>query len=225
MRTMALSSSVTACAILGLAHEALTRRTDECNCLREEDAHRVPQGDRLLVDAARRLDLRQRGGGELDRRVQRERRELLALGFLHALGLLLRELAQAAHEILGIAPEGESEATATAAFHEPRLAVPCSAARPLPPPRPPRAGPVASRRRTGSPHRRPAPARAAAPPRPGGRDSRSWRAAALLRGSRPARRRRALPLRSLPAPRSRGARAGVGGAAAGRPHPRSPRPL
>src|SRR5947199_50900 len=105
MRTMALSSSDTSRAILRLAHEALTRCTDERNGLREEDAHRVPQGDRLLVDAAGRLDLRERRRGQLDRGIERQRRELLALRFLHGLGLLLRELAQAAHQILGVTPE------------------------------------------------------------------------------------------------------------------------
>src|SRR5579864_5757740 len=118
MRTMALSSSVTSREILRLAHEALTGCTDERNRLREEDAHRVPQGDRLLVDAARGLNLLERRGGQLDRGVERERRELLALRFLHALGLLLRKLAETAHQILGVAPERESEATAPAtAFH------------------------------------------------------------------------------------------------------------
>src|SRR4029077_4970924 len=52
---------------------------------------------------------------QLDGRVERERGELLALRLLDALGLLLRELAQAAHEVLGVAAEGESEAAA--AFH------------------------------------------------------------------------------------------------------------
>ena len=60
---------------------------------------------------ALRLHLRERRRGQLDRGVERERRELLALRLLHVLGLLLRELAQAAHEILGIAAEGK------AAFH------------------------------------------------------------------------------------------------------------
>src|SRR3954454_13942547 len=113
---MALSSSVTSCAILRLAQEALTRCAHERNRLREEDAHRVPQGNRLLVDAAGRLDLRERRGRQLDCGVQRQRRELLALRFLHGLGLLLRELAEPAHQILGVTPERESEAT-TAAFH------------------------------------------------------------------------------------------------------------
>src|SRR4029077_20681348 len=41
--------------------------------------------------------------------------ELFALRLLDALGLLLGELAQATHEVLGVAAEGESEAAA--AFH------------------------------------------------------------------------------------------------------------
>src|SRR5438309_1254958 len=167
MRTMALSSSVTCRAILRLAHEALTCCADERNSLREEDAHRVPQGNRLLVDAARRLDLRERRRCELDCRVERQGRELLALRFLHAFGLLLRKLAQAAHQILGVTPERESEAT-TATFHPPRLAVPCSAPRPQLRPRPPRAQPAASPPRTASRPRRRAPARAAGPPRRAG---------------------------------------------------------
>ena len=43
---------------------------------------------------------------------ERQRRELLALRLLDALGLLLGELAQAAHELLGVAAERESEAAA-----------------------------------------------------------------------------------------------------------------
>ena len=63
--------------------------------------------------------LRERGGGELDRGVQRQRRELLALGLLHRLGLLLGELAQTAEQILGIAAERDAEA---ATFHAVTLA-------------------------------------------------------------------------------------------------------
>ena len=40
---------------------------------------------------------------------ERQRRELLALRLLHALGLLLGELAQAAQELLGIAAERETK--------------------------------------------------------------------------------------------------------------------
>ena len=56
-----------------------------------------------------------RRGSEVDRRIQRERGELLALGVLDGLGLLLRELAQGAEEILRIAPAEREEAAA--AFH------------------------------------------------------------------------------------------------------------
>ena len=60
------------------------------------------------------LNLRERGRGQLDGRVQRERRVLLALGILHRLRLLLGELAQRCEEVLGIAAE-RKEATA---FHD-----------------------------------------------------------------------------------------------------------
>ena len=61
------------------------------------------------------LELRERRRAELDRGVQRQGRELLALGLLHRLGLLLGELAQSAEEILGIAAEREAERTT---FHD-----------------------------------------------------------------------------------------------------------
>ena len=61
-----------------------------------------------------RLHLLQRRGGQLDRRVQRQRRELLPLRLLHRLGLLRRELLDPAQELLGVAAERETEA---AAFH------------------------------------------------------------------------------------------------------------
>ena len=61
-------------------------------------------------DAAGRLHLLQRRRGQLDRRVQRQGRELLALGLLHRFGLLLGELAEALEQILWIAAE-EREAT------------------------------------------------------------------------------------------------------------------
>ena len=64
------------------------------------------------------LHARERGGGQLDRGVQGQRRELLALRLGDRLCLLLGELAQPAHQILGIAAEGEVEA----AFHRFRLA-------------------------------------------------------------------------------------------------------
>src|SRR5207237_7051801 len=70
--------------------------------------------DRLLVHATLRLNLLQRGCGQLDRGVERERRKLLPLRLLDALCLLLCELAQTAHDLLGVAAEGESE---TATFH------------------------------------------------------------------------------------------------------------
>ena len=57
-------------------------------------------------------DLRERRRRQLDRGVQGQRRELLALRLLHRLGLLLGELAQPAQQILGIAAEREaSEST------------------------------------------------------------------------------------------------------------------
>src|SRR5579884_3545356 len=96
-----------------LAHEALARGADERHRLGEEHAHRVAQRERLLVGPARDLHLRQRGGRQLDGGVQRQRRELLALCFLHGLRLLLGELAQPAEEILRIA----SERKAHPAFH------------------------------------------------------------------------------------------------------------
>ena len=98
-----------------LAHEPLARRADERDRLGEQDAHRVAEGDRLLVRPALRLDLAQRGGGQLDRGVQRQRRELLALCLRDRLRLLLGELAQAAHQILGVTAKGKVEA----AFHRP----------------------------------------------------------------------------------------------------------
>ena len=61
--------------------------------------------------------LPERRRGQLDGGVQRERRELLALGLLHRLGLLLRELAQRAEELLGIAAAEREEAAS--AFHAP----------------------------------------------------------------------------------------------------------
>src|SRR5260221_9806495 len=111
---MARSSSVTGGAIvrvLRLAHEPLARGADERHRLGEEQPHCVAERNRLLVDRALRLQLGERGGGQLDGSVQRQRRELLALRLLHGLRLLLRELAQPAHQIVGVAPERESEAS------------------------------------------------------------------------------------------------------------------
>src|SRR5712692_6287601 len=99
---------------LALAHEALACRGDERHRLGEQHPHRVAERDRLLVDRAGRLHLRERGGRQLDRRVQRQRRELLALRLLHRLRLLLGELTQAAQQILWIAAERKAHA---ALFH------------------------------------------------------------------------------------------------------------
>ena len=98
-----------------LAHEALACGADERHRLGEEQAHGVAKRDRLLVDAARGLHLRECRGRQLDGRVQRQRGELLALRLLHAFRLLLGELPQAPHQVLGIAAEGKSESAA--AFH------------------------------------------------------------------------------------------------------------
>ena len=87
--------------------------------LGEQHAHRVAHRERLPVDGALELQLRERRGGQLDGGVQGQRRELLALRLLHRLGLLLGEFAQAAQEILGVAAEREaSEST----FHPSKLA-------------------------------------------------------------------------------------------------------
>src|SRR6187431_1729469 len=96
-----------------LAHEALAGGGDERDCLREEHTHRVAERDRLRVGGALHLDARERRRDELHRRVQRQRRELFPLGVLDGLGLTLREVAQRAEEVLGIAAERE-EAAASA---------------------------------------------------------------------------------------------------------------
>ena len=80
------------------AHEALAGGADEGDSLGEEDAHGVAQRDRLLVDRARRLDLPERGRGQVDGGVERQRGELLAVGVGNRLGLALRELTQAAQQ-------------------------------------------------------------------------------------------------------------------------------
>jgi hypothetical protein len=90
---------------------------DERHRLGEEHAHRIPQRDGLLVDAALRLHLGERRGGQLDRRVQRQGRELLALRLLHVLGLLLGELAQPAQQVFRIASKRET------AFHADHFSV------------------------------------------------------------------------------------------------------
>src|SRR5205807_8101990 len=97
--------------LAGLAHEPLARRADERHRLGEQHAHRVTQRDRLLVGTTGDLNLRERRRGQLDGRVQGQRRELLALRLLYRLSLLLRELAQPAQEILRIAAERETEST------------------------------------------------------------------------------------------------------------------
>src|SRR5207302_7354960 len=65
-----------------LAHEALARGAHERHRLGKEHAHCVTKGDRLLVGATVDPDLSERGGGQLDSRVQRRRRELLPLRLL-----------------------------------------------------------------------------------------------------------------------------------------------
>jgi bacterioferritin B len=89
----------------------LSGRGNERDRLREEHAHRVPQRDRLLVRPALHAHALERRAGELDRGVQGESRELLALRLLHRLGLPLRELAEASHQILGVASEREAWST------------------------------------------------------------------------------------------------------------------
>src|SRR5437762_6977137 len=116
-RAIAWSRSATG-AGLSLAHEPLARRADERDRLGEEDSHRVPQRERLLVGSPAHLHLRERRRRELDGGVERQRRELLALRLLDALGLLLGELAQAPKQILRIAAEREAEATT---FHATKL--------------------------------------------------------------------------------------------------------
>src|SRR5262245_35700870 len=78
-RTIALSIRVTGRRASGLAHEALAGCAHERDGLGKEDAHRVAEGDRLLVGATGDRHLRQRRRGQLDGGVQRQRRELLAL--------------------------------------------------------------------------------------------------------------------------------------------------
>src|SRR5438132_5476376 len=113
MRTIARSKIAKGGGMLSLAHEALTRRADERDCLREEHPHGVAERDRLLVGRSGRLQLRERGAGQFDRSVQSQRGELLALGLVHGRSLLFRELPQAAEEILRIPTEREVES----AFH------------------------------------------------------------------------------------------------------------
>ena len=98
---------------LALPHEPLAGRAHERNCLGEQNPHCVPQSDRLLVGAALDLHPLQGRAGQLDRGVEGQRRELLALGLGVRLGLARRELLQVPHQLVGIAAEGESET----AFH------------------------------------------------------------------------------------------------------------
>ena len=95
----------------GLAHEALARRRHEGDGLGEEDPHRVAQSERLGVRRPLDLQAFQRRAGQLHGRVERERGELLPLRLVDGLGLALGELAQPAHELLGIAPERKAEFT------------------------------------------------------------------------------------------------------------------
>ena len=101
-----------------LAHEALTGCRDERHRLGEEHAHRVAERDRLRVGRALDLHLPERRGGQLDRGLQRQRRELLALRLLHRLRLLLGELAQRAEEILGITAAEREETSAALSIAE-----------------------------------------------------------------------------------------------------------
>ena len=80
-----------------------TRGTHERHCLREEHPHGVAERNCLLIRRSRRLQLRERCAGQLDRGIQGQRGELLALGLMHGRSLLLRELPQAAQEIVRVA--------------------------------------------------------------------------------------------------------------------------
>src|SRR3954468_6569100 len=94
-----------------LAHEPLAGRAHQRDRLGKQDAHGVAKRNCLLVRAARRRDLLEGGGRQLNGRVQRQGRELLALRLLHGLGLAGRELLQIPHELVGIAAAEEAEAT------------------------------------------------------------------------------------------------------------------
>src|ERR1044072_8936254 len=95
--------------------QTLPRRGDQRDGSRKEDAHGISERTRLLVRPAGRAHLLQRGRGQLDCGVKGQSRELLALSLLHRLRLLLGELAQAAHQILGIS--AERKAKPAASFH------------------------------------------------------------------------------------------------------------
>ena len=105
---------------LSLSHETLAGCADQRDGLGEENTHRVAEGDRLLVGPALHGHLPEGGGRQVDRGVQGQRRELLALRLLNRLRLLLGELAEAAQEILGISSERKAEA---ASFHEASVTV------------------------------------------------------------------------------------------------------
>ena len=109
---------VLAVGLAALAHEALPCGRHQRHRLGEEHPHRVSKGDRLLVDGSRRLDPAERRRRQVDSRIERQRRELLALCVGDRLRLLLRELAQPTQEIVGIAAEREAEA---AFFHAGRV--------------------------------------------------------------------------------------------------------
>src|SRR5712691_6019781 len=110
---MATGARILVARHLALAHEALARGAHERDRLGEQYAHGVPERERLLVGAAGDVHALERGRREVDRGVQRQGRELLALRLRHRLRLLRGELLQAAHELLGIAAEREIKA----AFH------------------------------------------------------------------------------------------------------------
>ena len=97
--------------LLGLAHEALAGSRDQRDGLGKEDAHRVAKGPCLLLGLPLYLHSLERGACQLDSRVQRQRGELLALRLVHSLGLLLGELTQAAHQLLGVAAKRKAEST------------------------------------------------------------------------------------------------------------------
>ena len=88
-------------------------RAAETSATASGKSTRIPsrKRDRLLVGRAVDVHLLERGAGQLDRRVERERRELLALRLLHRLGLPLRELAQPAHQVFRVASQREAEST------------------------------------------------------------------------------------------------------------------
>ena len=111
-----------------LRHEALTGGGDQRDRLGKENAHRVAEGECLLVDRAGDRDLTEGGLRQLHGGPERQRRELLALGVLDPVGLLLGELPEPLEEILGITAERKEPST----FH---ITTP-AAAPPVAPPLP-----------------------------------------------------------------------------------------